>query len=213
MSNLLRPPTAVRDEIPAQRLPAPPREPQLLWPSIIHGQRIENQDISSFPTQDYIFERDKAGQNGMVLKLVAFEDAVIEAEVHILVLDPHFDQIGANVLEPALSISHAVDVRLLTSGSGFDSEERERLRKRLTRRLNMNRVDARQVEVRWNTSLDKRYFPFLHDRFAIIDGALWHFGSTVGGGHSSLTAASGPWAATGTRAKEFFEECWRSPHA
>ena len=46
------------------------------------------------------------------------------------------------------------------------------------------------------------------DRFAIVDDGLWHFGSTVGGGHPGLTAASGPWSASDTRAVEFFEECW-----
>ena len=72
------------------------------------------------------------------------------------------------------------------------------------------RTDRRPggVDVRWSTKLDKHSFPFLHDRFAIVDGALWHFGSNVGGGHPGLTAASGPWSASDTRAVEFFEECW-----
>ena len=148
-----------------------------------------------------------------MLKLVAFELAVIEAEVHVLVLDPHFDELGVSVLQPALSTSQVRDVRLLTSGAVFEREERERLKKDLTRHLNMHRIDANQVEVRWCASLDKHRFPFLHDRFAIIDGTLWHFGSTVGGGHLSLTAVSGPWASSETCALEFFEECWRTCYA
>lgn len=58
------------------------------------------------------------------------------------------------------------------------------------------------------TTHHKYSFPFLHDRFAIVDDDLWHFGSTVGGGHPGLTAASGPWPASDTRAVEFFDECW-----
>ena len=213
MSNRLRPPAVVRDEVPARRLPAPPSDPQLLWPSIKYGTRIVNHDVSRFPSRHSIFARNMASQNGTVLKLVAFEDAVVEAETHVLVLDPHFDEFGVNALQPALSVSRAHDVRLLTSGDGIDRQRRRRFRRSLTRHLNTNRKDGHTVEVRWSTSLDKRRFPFLHDRFAIVDGSLWHFGSTVGGGHPSLTAASGPWVAAETRSKEFFEECWRSCHA
>ena len=36
------------------------------------------------------------------------------------------------------------------------------------------------MEVLWKAALDKHIFPFLHDRFAIVDRDLWHFGSTVG---------------------------------
>ena len=146
----------------------------------------------------------------MPLKLVAFEVAVMEALVRILVLDPHFDEIGTRVLRSALSSTQASDVRLLTGGSGIDREGRERLRQELTRYLNLDQPTPRGFEVRWNANLDKHTFPFLHDRFAIVDGELWHFGSTVGGGHPGVTAASGPWSTSATRAAEFFEECWNS---
>ena len=144
----------------------------------------------------------------MVLSLTAFEEAVIGAKNHILILDPHFDKIGIDVMEPALSISQADDVRLLTGRGDIDDEQRERQRRKFTRNMNKDRVEPGKVEVRWSASLDKHVFPFLHDRFAIVDVALWHFGSTVGGGHPGLTSASGPWSAAETRAKEFFEECW-----
>ena len=209
MSNLLRPTAVVRDEFPAPQLPEPLVEPQLLWPSIKYGQQVESQDVSCFPAMDYVRGRHAASKTDTILKLVAFESALVQAEMHILVLDLHFDEIGANVLGPALSRTQSRDVRLLTSQSGVNAEKRKQLKKDLTKYLNRNRVGPHQVEVRWSATLDKRFFPFLHDRFAIVDGALWHFGSTVGGGHPGLTAASGPWPSTGTRAKEFFEECWR----
>ncbi len=49
----------------------------------------------------------------------------------------------------------------------------------------------------------------VHDRFAIVDDSLWHFGSTVGGVHLSINAASGPWCAIETKAIEFFEQLWK----
>lgn len=208
MSSRLQPKTVVHDEPPAPQLSEPSVDPQLLWPSIKYGERgIENQDVHSFPDVQDVHDRHAKVNNDM--KLIAFEDAVIGAEVHILVLDPHFDTTGFNVLEAAISISQARDVRLLTGRGRIEKEKRERLRKQLTKGLNENRVDLPQVEVLWEATLDKRSFPFLHDRFAIVDGGLWHFGSTVGGGHRGLTAVSGPWSVIKTRAKEFFDECWR----
>ena len=145
---------------------------------------------------------------GIVLKLVAFEVAIESALARVLVLDPHFDEVGLNVLGPALSRSQAMDVRLLTGRSDIDDQDRERRRKTLERHVNSNRSGPGGVEIQWRAKLDKHSFPFLHDRFAIVDANLWHFGSTAGGGHPGLTAASGPWPASDTRAVEFFEECW-----
>ncbi|MCY4486025.1 MAG: hypothetical protein OXF11_02785 [Deltaproteobacteria bacterium] len=87
------------------------------------------------------------------------------------------------------------------------------LKDTLTQFRNMNRSGSDLAEVRWSSTLDRHRFPFLHDRFAIVDGALWHFGATVGGGHPGVTAASGPWSEAETRARHFFEECWSACNA
>ena len=213
MSSPLFPAASADDRAPDERLPDPLVEPRLLWPSIRYRQGVENEDLSRFPTRRRVNGRHAAHHAGTTLKLVAFETAVTKALVRILVLDPHFDAMGARVLGSALSFSHAEDVRLLTGGGDIDRKTRERLRREFTQHLNRYQPGSRRFEVRWNANLDKRCFPFLHDRFAIIDGGLWHFGSNVGGGHPGLTAASGPWTASLTRAAEFFEECWRSCNA
>ena len=224
MSAHLLPGRTVRDAISVRRLPAPSDEAQLLWPSIGYGQGIENHDSSSFPARDVVYERrrvhgdhvherGRAHYEGIVLKLVAFEAAIESAVARILVLDPHFDHAGVKVLGPALQSSQAWDVRLLTGRSGMDDEDRERWRRTLAQHRNSTRSEPGGVDVRWRASLDRHRFPFLHDRFAIVDGSLWHFGSTVGGGHRGLTAASGPWCASDTRAEDFFEECWSSCNA
>lgn len=49
----------------------------------------------------------------------------------------------------------------------------------------------------------------IHDRFAIVDDELWHFGSTVGGVHPSLSAVTGPWSAQDTLAEDFFIHIWK----
>lgn len=212
MSDLLRPARTVRDEIPVRQFPQPSKEPQLLWPSIRYGQGVESHDAPYFPSRENVWGRYTA-VDVKVLKLVAFEAAMMEAELRILVLDPYFEEVDADVLGSALSLTMASDIRLLTGQSTIAKERREQLQRWLTQYRDSNRVDARQVEVRWSATLDRHRFPFLHDRFAIVDGGLWHFGSTVGGGHRGLTAASGPWSAAGARATEFFDECWRLCHA
>lgn len=63
------------------------------------------------------------------------------------------------------------------------------------------------IEVR--THLTEK-FNFIHDRFAIIDDDLWHFGGTAGGFHASVSAASHGWRAMDHGAIEFFEMAWNA---
>lgn len=61
-----------------------------------------------------------------------------------------------------------------------------------------------------NVCLDlTKKFNYIHDRFAIIDDELWHFGGTVGGFNSKLSVASRGWDATQLNAIEFFNEVWQ----
>ena len=185
--------------------------PKLLWPSIRYAKRIESHDAVHFPSADEILLRYQEIESGAELGLRVFADAVAGAEVNVLVLDQHFDKQGADILGGALILSQVRDVRLLTGS--LDDADSKQMANVLTESCNEERRDGWQVEVRWRAILRRRDFPFLHDRFAIIDGSLWHFGATVGGGYSGLTAVSGPWPATETRAVLFFEECWRRSNA
>lgn len=208
MSSLQPPITSNLPERPAPRPAAPLGVPQILWPSIEYGQRIQNRDLDHFPERDQIIERHNRGVTHKDLALMAFQAAIVQSYDHILVLDPHFDKIGVYALAPALEFSQASKIRLLT-GVEYELE----LLELLIEYSNMNLPGSGTVEVHWKNDLDKRRFPHLHDRFAIVDGALWHFGSTVGGGHHTLTAASGPWSAAETGAKQFFEQCWNTSYA
>lgn len=49
---------------------------------------------------------------------------------------------------------------------------------------------------------------FIHDRFAIIDNNLWHFGSDVGASNQSLHATSYGWNSEQLKITNFFEELW-----
>ena len=213
MSKRLRPRRGVRVVTPGSPLPVPAKPPRLLWPSVTYGRGLDSFDVAHFPASDRVYERYCAIEPGIDRGLRAFEQAVTESAFHVLVLDPHFDRQGAEILGGALLFSQAQDVRLLTGRGDLPEQERKGLANMLTERCNEGRLDNLQVEARWSATLDKHDFPFLHDRFAIVDGALWHFGATVGGGYRGLTAASGPWPAEKSRAIIFFEECWRQCNA
>ena len=200
----LQPNAGVLPRVPVERLPTP----QLLWPSIKYGERIDRHDAPHFPDADAIRDRRDSIEAGNELSLRAFEEAVVGAEVHVFVLDHHFDKQGADILGGALMLSQVRDVRLLTGRGSLADADRRELTSALTESCNEERHDRLQVEVLWRATLSTDSFPFLHDRFAIIDGGLWHFGATVGGGYPRLTAVSGPWPATATRAIDFFKECW-----
>lgn len=183
-------------------LSAPPAPPALLWPST-DGR--SSKDATQFPLEWEIRKRRELCDPSTMI-LPAFAQAVIAAHNRLLIMDGHFDETGVRSLQSAFEGSQASDVRLLTGH--VDKSEKERMRIDLEKRINLGR-NGQQVEVQWHTVLDRKCYPFLHDRFAVVDDALWHFGATVGGGHPGLNAASGPWPAEKARAVEFFQECWR----
>lgn len=49
----------------------------------------------------------------------------------------------------------------------------------------------------------------IHDRFAIIDNELWHFGATVGGFVRDVNAVSRGWDAEAHGAVQFFDTVWK----
>ena len=42
-------------------------------------------------------------------------------------------------------------------------------------------------------SFNKNIISIMHDRFAILDGKIWHFGAKFAGMHGGIHAFSGPW--------------------
>ena len=196
-------PDTVPNERPRQSELAPVEPPRLLWPSIMYTNAgVSSKDAPRFPTEQDVRNRYRESERGNAMRLVAFETAVIEARQRLLVLDPHFDRVGVRALQGALEYSQADEIRFLTG----QTADMTTWRRELELQINQNRTDHRVVQWR---KLRRKSFPFLHDRFAVVDDALWHFGATIGGGHSGVNAASGPWPAADARAVDFFAECWR----
>lgn len=132
-----------------------------------------------------------------------FVFSVLGASKRLWILDLHFDAVGVNALEIALNTSSVSEVRILSGQRTADLGL-------WLARLNAVRalIDPPLSPVTWLAVMDSKSYPFPHDRFAIIDDELWHFGHTVGGGGACLFACSGPWDAQSFEVEPFYEDLW-----
>jgi hypothetical protein len=194
----------------------PASPPTILWPTVIgYGDDPQYGDSTKFPKWKEIKIRNEANS---VAPLAAFVQAAAEAQDRIFVLDeflfnPMKGALNARideVLEWLPDSSTVNRVRLLTSSIGTKTEEqiiKDQLNERATKinGLRKSRSTTLAVEVRFTLKIT---FPYVHDRFAIVDNELWHFGATVGGLHNQVNAASRGWHVDDHAAVRFFEMAW-----
>jgi hypothetical protein len=193
----------------------PPRSnlaPTLLWPSVRHYGDDGGSDSLKFPSLTAIKARYGAR---LPERLEAFLDAAWAAQDRILVLDdylfkPDGDQSLQERLDEVLlwfpSELVANDFRLLTKRNP-DHKEIDRQFAERAAKINQD-APRRNGAARFQVSFALDAFPYVHDRFAIIDGELWHFGATTGGLHRQVNAASRGWDADALDAVRFFEDAW-----
>jgi len=216
----MRTPATRTTVIPATGpVPNQPAEKAIYWPSAefsaIHGS-WRRRDQLVFPSEEAITTRRREAHStpprmyDETLCSTCFIDAARRAQVRIWILDPKFSTDDEVILETIVVKADAADIRVLSET--HDERERERIAgvsEMLEQIANDRRQrPPKQVTVRWLPRLRKDDYPFLHDRFAILDDELWHFGATVGGGHKSLNAFTRGWNARETFAIRFFEDLW-----
>lgn len=105
----------------------------------------------------------------------------------------------------------ASDIKILTKANANSPDVKEIIDCFEKRAIDINSETSnrgRNCQILINTNLINK-FDYVHDRFAIVDNELWHFGATVGGFHSQVNAVSRGWDANSTKAIEFFELAWR----
>jgi hypothetical protein len=201
--------------------PSPPAPvapaPELLWPSVDYSTNASGyceHDFSEFPDAHRIRWRYQliVGSKG-TLGLEVLRNAMRSASIRILILDLYFAQYGYPFLENAAHVTSATDIRIISKlATGAKQSDVKKKTQKLEFLRNPKPRDGRPPgKLEWKARLEDAKFPHLHDRFAIVDNYLWHFGATVGGGHPRLNAVSYGWSASATRALEFFEEVWRTP--
>jgi hypothetical protein len=189
---------------------------QILWPTF-HGYGDGGgSDAVAFPSLTAIKARRTASPPEA---LTAFVEAVWMAQDRVLVLDDYlFEPEG--VQSPQSRYEQilfwltdglvANDIRFLTHAPG-DQVERRRIQVLFNERIAAinqrapRRAGTANVDIKFSLN---REFPYVHDRFAIIDNELWHFGATVGGLHSLVNAATRGWDAEAHDAVRFFNDAW-----
>lgn len=191
-------------------------EKRMLWPTAIGYGDHGRSDSGAFPSLTAIKARRSACPSEA---LSEFVETAQMAQARILVIDdflfkPQERQSQQDRLDQILSWLPdglvANDIRFLTNGPG-DQAERNAIQKIFNERVTAinqhapRRAGAAKIEIRF--SLGSK-FPYVHDRFAIIDNELWHFGATVGGLHSLVNAATRGWDAEALDAIRFFNDAW-----
>ena len=195
-------------------------EKAILWPTQDGFGKLTNGDSDCFPGLTAILARKSTEQPR---PLATFGEAVSQAQERVWVIDPYFlspDQDDCPQQKRVDAILHwmppqmcASDIRILTksyntAGNPFIDDELAKQFAEHAELLNLERHrGATQcvIGVRFNLLEN---FDHMHDRFAIIDDELWHFGATVGGFHARVNAATRGWRATDHGAIEFFNNAW-----
>lgn len=188
----------------------PPRVPfqnEILWGS-------ESGGSPRFPDMQTIYSRKGALEP---MPMLAFSSAVSASVERIWIVDEYFlvppDKAEADsrirkVLEWLPTYITASDIRILTKDHKQISGGMLRLFEHKQNDINdRRRAGQTRCRIEVCTRLTAR-FDHVHDRFAIIDDELWHFGATVGGFHPRVNAASRGWNAETSGAIDFFTLAW-----
>lgn len=191
---------------PKAERPFPAKE--ILWGSQEGGQ-------NRFPTSTAAWERRYSNDP---VPLQKFSKAVADAQERLWIVDEYLlmpdkgkgnpaDRVDKILTWLPLSLA-ASDIRLLTKRHqeiGEDDLKKFQQRARAISNHVARREKECRIEIRMHLT---RECDFIHDRFAIVDDELWHFGGTAGGFHAAVSAASRGWRAADHGAIEFFEEIW-----
>jgi hypothetical protein len=183
-------------------------KPTLIWPSIPDHYQDKEYDRYVVPPQlltdkrhQHCYNRNQLGVQSLGCN--AFWQKVVTSQI-LLILDSHFDKAAMRALRDELEKGRGSfsDLRVICAErdahSVFD-DVKKRLRR--TKRI----MPGGTIDMRcWTRGAP----PHIHDRFAVTDHELWHFGGTVGGLHQDLTAVSRGWEASSHRFLKFFDEVW-----
>ncbi len=209
----LAPPPLVDTAAPITR---PYPKNQILWPTFSGYGNNGGSDSHAFPILTAIKARRASSPPE---PLTAFIEAAWIAQDRIFVLDDflfkplegqslqsRYDQILFWLPDELV----ANDIRFLTNALG-DKALLKSIQKLFNERVDAinkstpRRAGMAKIEIRFTLGTK---FPYVHDRFAIIDDELWHFGATVGGLHNQVNAATRGWDAVTHDAVRFFNDAW-----
>lgn len=207
----LLPPTLRIKNAPAPK-PVHSLVPKLRWPSFDNSCSMS--DLDRFPSFHEEINRYAAGEFGAWSE--GFLSAVRGASSRVWLVDGFLLKIDAfarghffGVFDNVLRQTSAQDIRLLTSNKDGHKEQVKQLTELQDARRAPPRNEPFTIEVRLlRGARSGTRLP--HDRFAVIDDELWHWGANVGGTHHEINAFSHGWSANDTLAIEYFERLWNA---
>ncbi|EIU7148983.1 TPA: hypothetical protein ACXOGI_003892 [Pseudomonas aeruginosa] len=183
--------------------------PQLLIPC---ESPYRDESRHHFPCYDAILARRSAEHVRIVDE---FADAIRTAQTRVWIIDKHIFSEDGDKPDHSLRIQKVAN--------WFITEQLKSVRILTSRHDSRNSIETIFAELqevvtstrgKLGTPIDINLlfslgdFDHIHDRFAIIDDELWHFGATVGGFHRDVNAASRGWDANTHRALDFFNLAW-----
>ena len=190
-----RPCHRVRDVLGAPRITTTLEpKPKLLWASIPMDLTCREVDCLTIPK----YERIKRRRELCSLKplgLPAFWEVARHSK-QLLILDIHFDEEAVRYLHEKIEGSGWLTELLLITSERKARGEFEAMR--------ANHPNGKDFDIR---VVDKGSTVF-HDRFAVTDGELWHFGGTVGCLEAKMTAGSRGWPADQLEFIDLFHKLW-----
>lgn len=189
--------------------------PELIWPSIPDSTEDKEQDRFSVPDHWIIKERLKHAEICRKIEFPGLGCGLfwekLRVSEQILILDKHFDSHAMLTLRENLyqveknrgRRTMIMDLRIITS-----QDEARNLFSDITK------LGLFDPEAKIGCKSYKKYgeFDLFHDRFAVTDGELWHFGGTVGGIQPDLTAVSRGWSAVSQKFIDLFNQVWNALH-
>ena len=179
-------PTTISPTIPPEA-PQLPKKIYWIWTS-------GGPDTPHFPIQGK--ERAVEENSWTPKALQPFLDSIAEAKISRIIFDPHFDErVGIRSIWEYVRLNPDVDTKIIV---GKESVFRELSYWKASQDQSL----AKCVQIKYS---DLGF----HDRFAVIDHELWHFGSTVGGAHPTFGAVTRGW--DGMKFREVFEKIWKKP--
>ncbi|WNN63370.1 hypothetical protein [Enterobacter hormaechei] len=187
--------------------------PQLLIPcEVTHRDESRHH----FPGIDAIMARYQVDDVCIVKEF----EATIRTAQRVWIIDKHlFSEDGKNPIHSRriqkvvnwFLTNHIQTIRILT-GHHDDKAKIEKEFEELEEFVTNERAKV-DTPLKVELSFSLKDFDYIHDRFAIIDDELWHFGATVGGFHRSINAASRGWSADTHKAVQFFDTAWKMANA
>lgn len=190
----------IKTTVPANNL----LKPELIWPSTCEKGVCSN-DMREIPTEFQIKNKhDEWKRNNKLFESVEFWNSATIAE-EIRIIDPHLDIHAMRSIRELLYIATGIKTLKILMNGKSSSEDIKLVFDDLCTHL-IDHGCKGSLELK--QGLDNSRYPYLHDRFALVDGELWHFGATVGGLHHSLNAFSRGWDDNKHNFKNFFENVW-----